>query len=227
VTNEFSLADVINMGFRANIMNTHTCLPGEIQSYDSVKLTCSVRLGISPVIDDQPEEYPIISGVPVVFPRTKNGGITFPLSAGDSALIVFSERNLDQWRTFGPGQPPLDGRIFDINDAIAIPGFFPDKGVPIPPLQNSTEVRGEKIFLGNPLGVMTPVTSVPSGAPGTGPTVPVTVLPGYLDLLKIIEYMLDIIGGANYGTPASGGPIDPKSLLVVQSLKADLAKLQV
>jgi hypothetical protein len=40
-------------------------------------------------------------------------------------LVLFSQRSLDEWANGSEEVAPLDPRIFDMNDAIALPGLFP------------------------------------------------------------------------------------------------------
>jgi hypothetical protein len=67
---------------------------------------------------------PVINNVPVIWPRTSLGSISFPLTHGDGVLLIFSERSLDEWLSNGGALAPNDPRQFDLSDAIAIPGLF-------------------------------------------------------------------------------------------------------
>ncbi len=228
----YTLQEVIKLGVESSLVEKHTALPGEIQSYDSSLQTAQIRISINRKIDGESIEFPILDDVPVCFPRSKGSGINFPLASGDSVLLIFNERNIDRWRSFGSGQEPTDSRKFDVNDAVAIPGFFPLKDVMIPPpISGATELRGEKIFLGDPASIITTKTTLPLGSPGTmlGATAP-TVLAGQLDLVTIVELFMKIMAGANYGTipgpTGGGGGVDPETESALNSLISDISKLK-
>lgn len=231
-SSKYSLADVIMAAIDSRLINTHTAIPGEIVSYKKSEQTAQVKVAIERSIEGEVVNYPILDDLPVVFPRSSAGGILFDLLPGDGCLLVFSERNLDRWRSSGSGQPPLDGRKFDISDAMVIPGLFPtsDKATP----KGGTELRGEKIFVGNPTGVLTPI--VTTGAPPGTPTgKPVSVAGESLGLVEAISALIDLVDGAYYGIAPTGsavdtgggGGIDAASSTALQNLKADLAKLKV
>jgi hypothetical protein len=43
--------------------------------------------------DESYSDYPMISGVPVIFPRSGGASITMPVKVGDGCLIVFLDRD--------------------------------------------------------------------------------------------------------------------------------------
>ncbi len=45
--------------------------------------------------DGSTMDFPEISGVPVMFPQSKNVTIAWPIKKGDGCLLVFSEQALD------------------------------------------------------------------------------------------------------------------------------------
>ena len=61
--------------------------------------------------------------VPLVFPfsQTAGIGIAFPVNSGDSCLVIFSEAELDEWRSSAEAEAPLR---FDLTNAVAIPGLL-------------------------------------------------------------------------------------------------------
>ena len=64
----------------------------------------------------------------------RGGGffVSYPLKKGDHVLLVFSERSIDQFMAQDKNDPsdpatdPLDDRRFNLSDAVAYPGFYPD-----------------------------------------------------------------------------------------------------
>lgn len=102
------------------------CLPGRILSYDAG----SQKASIQPVLgrklrDGREEKLPVLSDVPVVWPRSGGAHITLPVSAGDGCLVIFCDRSLDEFKSEGGEVFPDDPRAHDLSDAVAIMGFGP------------------------------------------------------------------------------------------------------
>lgn len=106
------------------IRNIHTAIPGRIVSVDTSACRCTVQ----PVMryklpTGKTIAYPQISGVPIVFPQAmgQNTTIAYPVSAGDSCLLIISEQSLDFWMY---GQETSTDLAYDLTNAICIPGLF-------------------------------------------------------------------------------------------------------
>ncbi len=141
-TNLLSVA--IENAFNALIANVHTCLPGRIESYSYKNQKATVKPLIKKkYFDGEVVELPVLTNVPVVFPRTRAAGVTFPLSRGDGVLIVFTERALERWYSTGDDSEPGDPRRFDMTDSIAIPGLFSFNQDNIASNNNDLEVQNE------------------------------------------------------------------------------------
>lgn len=227
---KYSLVDVMNLAILAGKIDQHTAIPGEVISYDPVKQTVQVKVSIDREIAGEQIAYPILDGIAVIFPRSGSHGISFPLEKGDGVILLFSERSLESWRTRGSGYPPYDSRKFDLNDAVAIPGMFPTAGLMVPPPVKATEIRGKKVFVGDPLQFITPVATVGAAPPGTLPcAVPTTIPLGQLDLVTILETFMTLMLNAAYGgaPTTGGGGIDTQTLAALQGLITDIGKLKV
>lgn len=148
-SNRYTLKEVIDAGIESALLDHHTSLPAEVVSYDKSDQTVQVKVSIAKSIYGEVVEYPILDKIPVVFPRTKKSGLTFPIESGDEGLLVFIERNIDKWYSSGSGSAPLDGRRFDINDAVFIAGLFNMKNVMEPSQEEGVELRGKDLLIGN------------------------------------------------------------------------------
>jgi hypothetical protein len=104
-------------------------MPGVIDSFDSATQTATVLPAIKMRINIGGEtsytDYPPIVNVPVAFPFATTAGfaLTLPVKKGDSCLLIFSQRGIDNWHELGGIQPPEEGigsRHHDLTDAIAI-----------------------------------------------------------------------------------------------------------
>ena len=70
---------------------------------------------------------PLLPDVPVVMPRGGNYAATFPITAGDECLVIFSSRNIDGWWDQGGVQPQGDSRQHDLSDGFAVMGPWSQK----------------------------------------------------------------------------------------------------
>lgn len=110
-------------------------MPGTIVSFDSVKQTCSVQPGLPlKVTDGETVSYvalPVIVEVPCVLPRSNGFAITLPIVIGDPCLLVFSDRDIDNFLLHGKyvaknadkDDDVRQTRQHALTDAICIPGL--------------------------------------------------------------------------------------------------------
>ena len=114
-------------------LDLHTAIPGIVRSYDPTTQTADIEPAIRRVLPaanedddaDETEALPILPSVPIVWPRAGGFFLHFPISPGDSVLVVFSEVDTNAWRASGdlsdPGVPTRHG----LSGAVAIPGLYP------------------------------------------------------------------------------------------------------
>lgn len=104
------------------LMNCHAL--GQITEFDPTTQKASVTLNYKRVVNGIPKDYPVLAECPCVILQGGGGRLTFPIEAGDSALIFFNDVNMDSWVTTGStGAPPADPRSHSYADAIALVGL--------------------------------------------------------------------------------------------------------
>jgi hypothetical protein len=102
---------------------------GVVQAFDAATQTATVKIAQQQVTSIDPQgvrtlaEYPLLLQVPVQFPSGGGYTLTFPVAAGDECMVLFNDRELDNWFTSGPGLAPAVGRLHDLSDGIAIVGI--------------------------------------------------------------------------------------------------------
>ncbi len=125
-----TMAEMLTEAIRGAMFDLHTGLPAAVVNYDPSAQSCTVRplLRRAWRMDDGSVrlfDIPLITHVPVVFPAGGGWSLTWPLVAGDVVYLAFAERSLDSWLASPPGPTvdPLDVRMHDLSDAVAIPGL--------------------------------------------------------------------------------------------------------
>lgn len=121
--------DAIRASLRGHQAGVWTALPAIINSFDATTLTCTAQPAIQAQVraEDGSTSWvtlPLLVDVPVCFPRGGGCTLTFPVAAGDEALIVFASRCIDSWWQSGGVQVQAELRMHDLSDGFAIPGPF-------------------------------------------------------------------------------------------------------
>lgn len=143
------LGDLIDESLRVFGNEIHTCMPGYIAEWDSSTQLAGVQPLISRsfrTIDGETifEPYPVIPGVPVVFPRTASVAITMPVAIGDRCILVFTECSMDQYLALAKTDEVVDDPIerrHSVDDAFALLGGWPDQSK-LPSFDSSNIVLG-------------------------------------------------------------------------------------
>jgi hypothetical protein len=103
--------------------NMRTSVPGHVLSFDPVKQTAEVQIGL--MIEDrlgtQQPRRPIIH-VPVQFWGAAGGTLECRVDSGTEGVLFFSQECIDSWVDQGGVAVKSEPRRFSINDAYFIPG---------------------------------------------------------------------------------------------------------
>lgn len=135
------LNDVIEQKINNELSNIHTISIGRIEAYDYEKKKATVQPLIKKKLADGSDvSYPLITNVPVISSIVNGTGLSLPLNVGDYCVLLFSERSIDQWLSIGGEVSNPDPRMFDLSDAIALPGLMPFT-------QNSGALNSEDVSL--------------------------------------------------------------------------------
>jgi hypothetical protein len=150
-------AELLRLAISGALEDVHVAIPGRIEEWDATTQKASVKPLIKRLIaaDDGSEileELPIITDVPVVFPRSSEFFVSFPMTKGDLVLLIFCERSIDVWLSGnGDDTNPDDFRRHDLSDAIAIPGMYPFK-------KAISQVDKDNMVLGKDKGIQIHLT---------------------------------------------------------------------
>ena len=129
VKERFDSADEQQRSMVGNEMaNMRVAIPGIIVSFNPDNQTASVQPAISENvrIGNAPRtatNLPVLSDVPVQFPRAGGYVITFPVEQGDECILVFGDMCIDGWWQSGGIQGQMETRRHDLSDAMAVLGI--------------------------------------------------------------------------------------------------------
>ncbi len=122
------LEDVVASAMDAALQGVWTAIPGRVESYDPVLQ----RANVQPVIkagsvgesgNRQVESIAVINAVPVLHSGGGSFREVYPITRGDTVLLVFCSRSIDAWLTQGGIADPRDDHRHDLSDAVAIVGL--------------------------------------------------------------------------------------------------------
>lgn len=124
-----AIQDTINSAFDYKMDNIHTAIPCIVIAVRNEGSTQMVD--IQPTInqklpDGTVKERPPILGVPISFPISSNGGMTYPITVGTTGMAQFSMRDMESWKA-GNGRPstPQTAGKMSASDAVFQPGIQP------------------------------------------------------------------------------------------------------
>lgn len=102
-----------------------TSLPAKVVDYDPKTQTISAQPTYKPRHRGKPVDMPVISNIPVMFPRSGTAAITFPVKEGDGVLLTFMARDPTTWREKGDSAEAPSTRMHDLSFATAHLGYEP------------------------------------------------------------------------------------------------------
>lgn len=117
------LTTYVDMKLREMLLNLNCHLIGTIESFDAAKQTASVSINYKLNFAGQLKEYPLLPDVPVFVLGGGNRGVTVPIVKGDTCLVLFNDRNVDNWFATGNVTSPANLRLHDLSDGFALVGF--------------------------------------------------------------------------------------------------------
>jgi hypothetical protein len=125
-----SLAEVVNLATETALEGIYISLPGRVTRYNAATQEVDVqpipRVRYTAESGEAiVEDLPVVPSAPVIFPGGGGFTVTFPISVGDTVLLVFSGVSLDKWlhaNTDDSLDPETHAR-HSFADAVAIPGL--------------------------------------------------------------------------------------------------------
>jgi hypothetical protein len=136
---DYSLHDVLDL-FGTNLLFDFNChAVGMVQSFNSENQTVTATINYTktflvpnpnqpetdpiPTYIQQPMNYPVLIDCPVVIMGGGPAYLTFPIAQGDECLVLFNDRDIDNWFATGQVAPPATGRLHSFSDGIVLVGL--------------------------------------------------------------------------------------------------------
>ena len=116
-----TLESTILNSIRGSLVDTHTTLIAKITKINQKTIDC--KPVISRLVNDKTVDLPVFIEVPIINFLGGSSSIQMPLAVGDYAVLFVVERCFDEWYSGNDFRPPLEARIHDYSDCIALVGL--------------------------------------------------------------------------------------------------------
>lgn len=145
------LLDTLMLAVDNALANMHTATIAKITAVNTTTINC--RPVINRLVLGVSIALPEFIEVPPLFMQGGSSYTAHPIAVGDYCLLVFTERCFDRWYHGQDFQPPLELRMHDYSDGLAIVGLNPLAGaINIPTViqqTGDTNQDGEYTHQGN------------------------------------------------------------------------------
>lgn len=133
IPNDPQLKDLLDL-FKKQILLILSCHHiGTIQSFNPANQTATATINykktffqldqttktVVPVLQD----YPVLIDCPVIVLGGGTSALTFPIEQGDECLVLFNDRDIDNWFQGGSGAAVSTQRLHSFSDAIILVGL--------------------------------------------------------------------------------------------------------
>ena len=188
------LTDSLMIAITEALSNVHTATIAKVTAITGSTISC--KPVTNRLVDGKSVELPEFITVPVLFMQGGGSYTAHPIAVGDYALLIFTERCFDGWYSGNDFLPPVEYRMHDYSDGVAIVGINPAaSGIQIPEtiVQVGTmHHTGDYYIVGN-LSVTGNITCTER-------------LTAAHATINGIDFENHVHGGVQTGTGTSGGP---------------------
>lgn len=127
-----SLSEILRM-YKDDIMgslNSHAI--AKVESFNPESQTCTAKISYQKTFYETSStgqklkkfvDYPLLIDVPVIVIRGGTGALTMPIKKGDDCLILFNDRDLDNWFAGQNSGGVASPRLHSLADGIALVGL--------------------------------------------------------------------------------------------------------
>ncbi|MBL1319599.1 MAG: hypothetical protein JKY80_01955 [Mariprofundaceae bacterium] len=139
------LIDTLMIAIDSSLADLHTATIAKITAVNATTIDCQPVT--SRVVNGAKIDLPEFVEVPVLFMQGGGSYTAYPIVIGDYCLLIFTERAFDRWYAGQDNQKPIEFRMHDYSDGIAIVGLNPlASAITIPSV---IEHKGDSHHIGN------------------------------------------------------------------------------
>ena len=117
------LIDTLMLAVDRALSNVHTMTIAKVTGVNDKTINC--RPVINRVVNGETIKLPEFVDVPPIFMQGGSSYTAHPIAIDDYCILVFTERCFDRWYNGQDFQPPLEMRMHDYSDGIALVGINP------------------------------------------------------------------------------------------------------
>lgn len=149
-----SIVELVSEAIENRLLDVFTSAIGSVRSYDAALQVAQVDLTTKRPINDelgdlQFQDLPVLQDVPVLFQRAGSYSITFPISPGDTVLVVFTTLDPSKWRDTGVVPSlPTNTKVHSLSYAFALPLVAPRNAILTAATEQAMVIAGDEIRLG-------------------------------------------------------------------------------
>lgn len=115
---------------RDNIFKSFNCSRiGIIQSFNPANQTATAQI-VDKIYQEkfdgsaiQISDFPLLADCPIFMPYSNAGGLTLSVNQGDECIILFNDRDIDNWFESGNVTVPNTARAHNITDGLILVGI--------------------------------------------------------------------------------------------------------
>lgn len=213
-----TLRDLLNLHKKEIFLSFNCHHLGTVQKFDPVKQTASVTINyqktffiLNPDTDRyeaKARPYPTLIDCPVICLGGGKAALTFPIEKGDECLVLFNDRDLDNWFAGGTGSTVSTPRLHSLSDGLVLVG-----------------IRSKDHFLQN-YDTTRAVLRNDKAMVGVGASL-IKIANNQITLATLLKDLVTAIGAMSVsGTcPPGGGPLTLGMVSGVSSMNAEIEKL--
>lgn len=120
---ERQLIDILMQAIDGALTDVHTATIARVTRVNATTINC--RPVTTRIVDGQSVPLPEFVDVPPMFMQGGTSYTAHPIAVDDYCLLIFTERAFDRWYDGQDYQPPIELRMHDYSDGIAIVGIQP------------------------------------------------------------------------------------------------------
>ena len=144
-TSPIDLTTLLDLMKRETMYSINCVMIGTIELYNTVTNMASISINFKRAMADGTVlEYPKLDDCPVFILSGGTAQISMPIVKGDQCLVLFNDRNFDNWYLSGDVTVPQDTRCHNIADGIALVGIRNLKTAKLTPLNSICIDGGSK-----------------------------------------------------------------------------------